>query len=454
MNVKRTVSLAAAMLAVSMATLAGGSAFAADRPASSAGRDVEWKLFNSRLGMFIHWGIYSVGEWHCQQLWRGFMSRQEYDKYMHKFDAKNFNADHFVDVAESAGAEYIIFTSKHHDGFCMWDTATTDYKVTNTPAKRDIIGELAEACHRRGMKLAFYYSNPDWHHPNSHNVKSSHQFPLQPGDEPDMEKYIAYVKAQVTELLTKYGKIVSFFWDIPTRIDRPDMDELVRKLQPGILINDRGWGNKATCDFSTPERNYKWDVSCGRFIEANDAVGVQSWGYRRNEDYHTHGYLTRKIDSYLATGANFVLNVGPKSDGTIPETHRRMMARVGKWYSSVRDSYRNVETIPGLVKLNNAVVTRRDDTLFVHFPKGLDANGVDMGPLDILPKKAVVMNTGAPLDVKVELMPWNAPRSNKETLHVMGIPADELANEGIVLQLDFEKGELDRFIRNKNGGKK
>ena len=85
MNVKRTVSLAAAMLAVSMATLAGGSAFAADRPASSAGRDVEWKLFNSRLGMFIHWGIYSVGEWHCQQLWRGFMSRQEYDKYMHKF---------------------------------------------------------------------------------------------------------------------------------------------------------------------------------------------------------------------------------------------------------------------------------------------------------------------------------------------------------------------------------
>jgi alpha-L-fucosidase len=131
-----------------------------------------------------------------------------------------------------------------------------------------------------------------------------------------------------------------------------------------------------------------------------------------------------------------------------------MMAKVGKWYSSVRDSYRNVQTIPGLVKLNNAVVTRRDDTLFVHFPKGLDANGVDLGPLDILPKKAVVMNTGAPLDVKVELMPWNAPRSSKETLHVMGIPADELANEGIVLQLDFEKGELDRFIGNKNGGKK
>lgn len=454
MNVKRTVSLAAAMLAVSMATLAGGSAFAADRSAFSAGNDAEWKLFNRRLGMFIHWGIYSVDEWHCQQQWRRFMTRADYVKLADRFDARNFSADAFVDLAESLGAEYIIFTAKHHDGFCMWDTAATDYKVTNTPAKRDIIGELAEACRRRGMKLSFYYSNPDWHHPNANNPKSSHQFPLQPGDRPDIEKYIAYVKTQVTELLTRYGKIESFFWDIPTRLDRPDMDELVRKLQPGILINDRGWGNKATCDFSTPERNYKWDVSCGRFIEANDSVGVQSWGYRRNEDYHTHGYLTRKIDSYLSTGANFVLNAGPKADGTIPAETRAIMEKVGKWYSRVRDSYRDVETVPGLVKLNNAVVTRRGDTMFVHFPKGLDANGVDLVPFNLLPEKAVVMNTGAPLGTKVELMPWNAPQTNIETLHVWGIPADELANESIVLQLDFAKGELDRFIRNKNGGKK
>jgi alpha-L-fucosidase len=401
----------------------------------------KWNMFERRLGMFIHWGIYSVGEWHCQQHWRKRMSRAEYEKFVSQFAAEKFSADAFVDVAESAGAEYIVFTSKHHDGFCMWDTATTDYKVTNTPAKRDIIGELAAACHRRGMKLGFYYSNPDWHHPNSHNEKSSHQLPMEPGDSPDMEKYIAYVKAQVTELLTKYGEIVCFFWDIPTKIDRPEMDELVRRLQPGIMVNDRGWGNKATCDYSTPERDYKWDVSCGRHIEACDSVGVQSWGYRKDEDYHTHGYLTRKIDSFLATGANFLLNVGPKADGTIPDESRAIMADVGKWYCRVRDSYRNVETVSGVVTKGQAVVTRRGDTLFVHFPKGLDASGLDLAPLAVLPKKATLMNTGAPLKARVELMPWSALKG-KETLHVWGIPADNLANECIVLQLDFEPGAL------------
>ena len=401
-----------------------------------------WKLFDRRLGMFIHWGIYSVGEWHCQQQWRKHMSRADYEKFVGQFAAEKFSADAFVDVAESAGAEYIVFTSKHHDGFCMWDTATTDYKVTNTPAKRDIIAELAAACHRRGMKLGFYYSNPDWHHPNSHNEKSSHQLPMEPGDVPDMEKYIAYVKAQVTELLTRYGEIVCFFWDIPTHLDRPEMDALVRRLQPGIKINDRGWGNKATCDYSTPERDYKWDVSCGRNIEACDSVGVQSWGFRKDEDYHTHGYLTRKIDSYLSTGANFLLNVGPKADGTIPAESRAIMADVGKWYRRVRESYRGVETVAGLVGNKQVVVTRKGDTLFLHFPKGMDATGLDMAPFGVLPEKATLLNTGAPLKARLELMPWSALRTGHETLHVWGIPADDLANECVVLRLDFAPGAL------------
>ena len=401
-----------------------------------------WNMFERRLGMFIHWGIYSVGEWHSQQQWRQRMSRAEYEKFVGRFTAERFSADAFVDVAESAGAEYIVFTSKHHDGFCMWDSAVTDYKVTNTPARRDVIGELAEACHRRGMKLGFYYSNPDWHHPNSHNEKSSHQIPMEPGDKPDMERYIAYVKAQVTELLTKYGEIVCFFWDIPTNIDRPDMDELVRRLQPGIMVNDRGWGNKAKCDYSTPERDYKWDVSCGRNIEACDSVGVQSWGYRKDEDYHTHGYLTRKIDSFLATGANFLLNVGPKADGTIPEESRAIMAGVGKWYRSVRDSYHGVETVAGLLDSKQMVVTRRGDTLFLHFPKGLDATGINLSPLMALPQKATLMNTGAPLKARLDLMPWSALRYGRPTLHVWGIPADALANECVVLRLDFAPGAL------------
>ena len=403
-----------------------------------------WNMFERRLGMFVHWGIYSVGEWHEQEHLRKGMSRADYEKFAGRLTAEKFNADDFVAVAKSAGAEYIVFTSKHHDGFCMWDTATTDYKVTNTPAKRDIIGELAAACRRNGVKLGFYYSNPDWHHPNAHNEKSTHQIPMEPGDVPDMDKYMAYVKAQVTELLTKYGEIACFFWDIPTNIDRPEMDALVRRLQPGIMVNDRGWGNKATCDYSTPERDYKWDLSNGRHIESCDSVGVQSWGYRADEDYHTHGYLTRNIDRYLSTGANFLLNVGPKADGTIPDEARAIMADVGKWYGKVRDSFRNVKTVTDL-KLAiapNAVVTRRDDTLFVHFPTGLDATGLDLRPLTVMPERATLLNTGKALNARVEFMPWNAGRFDRETLHVWGIPADDLANECVVIRLDFAPGAL------------
>jgi len=401
-------------------------------------------LFNHRLGMFVHWGIYSVDGWHEQEEMRGKVPRSEYEKTAERFTAENFSADSFVDAAESLGAEYIVFTSKHHDGFCMWDTATTDFKVTNTPAKRDVIKELSEACRRRGMKLGFYYSNPDWHHPNAHNPASTHQVPLQPGDEPDMEKYRAYVKAQVTELLTNYGEIVCFFWDIPPRIDCPEMDALVRKLQPGIMINDRGWGNKDTCNYSTPERDYKWETPGGRHVEACDSVGVQSWGYRRDEDYHTHGYLTRRIDKFLATGANFLLNVGPTADGTIPAEVRAIVAAVGKWHRNVRDSFRGVKTVTD-VKLAiapDAVMTRRGDTLFVHFPLGFDATGLDLRPLTILPDRATLLNTGKALKARLEMMPWNAGRFDRETLHVWGIPADDLAGECMVIQLDFAPGSL------------
>ena len=409
------------------------------------GETVRWNMFERRLGMFVHWGIYSVGEWHEQEEMRRGMSRADYEKFAGRFTAEKFDADALVGVAESAGAEYIVFTAKHHDGFCMWDTKTTDFKVTNTPAKRDVLAELAAACRRRGMKLGLYYSNPDWHHPNAHNDKATHQTPVQPGDEPDMAKYAEYVKAQVTELLTNYGEIVCFFWDIPTKIDRPDMDELVRRLQPGIMVNNRGWANEDTSDYSTPERSYAEGESDGRHVEACDSVGAQSWGYRANEDYRTLRYLTGRIDAFLASGANFLLNVGPKPDGAVPEESKAIMAKVGKWHKKVRDSFLNVANLPKL-KLNSApdaIVTRRGDTLFVHFPKGLDASGVDLRPLTMKPEKVTLLNNGKTLKATVELMPSNAKNYGRETLHVWGIPTDSLANECIVLRLDFAPGVLD-----------
>lgn len=401
-------------------------------------RGKKWKMFDRRVGMFVHWGIYSVAGRHSQTQWRYGMARADYEKFAERFTAENFNADEFVDVARSAGADYIVFTSKHHDGFCMWDTATTSYKVTNTPAKRDVIAELAAACRRGGVKLGFYYSNPDWHHPNAYNPKSTHQAPLQPGDRPDMDRYEQYVKAQVTELLTKYGEIVCFFWDIPTRICRPEMDALVRRLQPGIMINDRGWENKELCDYSTPERDWKWDSPSGKHIEACDSVGEVSWGYRSNEDYRTLGYLTRRMDMFLAAGGNFLLNVGPKADGTIPEESRKLMAGVGDWRKRVGDAFKNVEIAKDVLSPSSRMLaTRRGNSLFIHFPDGMNSTGFYLHELETLPKRAILLNTGAALKAELDVHPRKALESDKRTLHIWGIPADAVANECAVVRLDF-----------------
>ena len=388
-------------------------------------------LFNRRLGMFVHWGIYAVGEWQEQELWRKRTPRDVYENYRNSFTAEKFDADKFIDVAESAGAEYIVITAKHHDGFCMWDTKTTDYKVTNTPAKRDVLKELSEACRRRGMKLGLYYSNPDWHHPNSYNPESTHQIP-HPTGKPDMRKYIEFVRAQITELLTNYGEICCLFWDIPTHVEHREMNILVRTLQPDIKIDDRGWEKGG--DYSTPERGMKEGAAFDRLTEACDSIGAQSWGFRRNEHYRTLGYLTRAIDRTLTRGGNFLLNVGPKADGTIPEEGVEIFRKIGQWYAKVRESYREVEMVSGVVYDAGCMVTRRGNEVYLHYTRGLDSSGVDLQPYRREPQSAVVLNTGTKLGHEVSLLPMNF-RHRTIGLNLWGIPADDLANESVVIKL-------------------
>ncbi len=391
-------------------------------------------MFDRRIGMFVHWGIYSVDGYHEQQRMRQRIGRKEYAKRMEAFTADKFDPNQWIDVAESAGAEYIVITAKHHDGFCMWDTATTDFKVTNTPAKRDVLRELSVACKRRGMKLGLYYSNPDWNHPNAYNPKSSHQIPPEAGDVPDLARYREYVKAQITELLTGYGEVVCLFWDIPTKVSAPEMDELVRKLQPGIKINDRGWGNVG--DYSTPERGLPEGAAFTRPTEACDSVGAQSWGYRATEDYHTLGYLTRAIDKTLARGGNFLLNVGPKAEGTIPPESAALMAGVGDWFRRVGESYKGVSVETNLVADADCIVTRKGNELYLHYPAGLTATGVDLKPMREHPKSVTLLNTGTPLTAAVDVLPRNWDKGGA-SLHLQGIPADELANECAVIRVEL-----------------
>ena len=400
--------------------------------AESTGGSGGWKLFNCRLGMFVHWGIYSVDGYHEQQRMRMRMDRREYERRAARFTAKEFDAESVVDAAESLGAEYIVFTSKHHDGFCMWNTKTTAFNVMNTPAKRDIVGELAAACSRRRMKLGLYYSNPDWHNPNAYNPLSTHQVPPEDGDMPDMESYRKYVKAQISELLSNYGEIVCLFWDIPTMIHAPEMNELVRSLQPGIAINDRGWGDKG--DYSTPERGIADGAAFTNLTEACDSVGVQSWGYRVNEDYRTLGYITRSIDRVLARGGNFLLNIGPMADGRIPDETLSLLKRTGDWFRNVRASYCNCVVDSTVRGSDDVTATRCGNVLYLHYARGLPATGVKVSPFSDLPRRVVLMNTGGELKAELTVLP-NDWENHEQALHIYGIPADRLSNESVIIQM-------------------
>lgn len=392
-------------------------------------------MFDRRIGLFLHWGIYSVNGWHEQEEMRRKVNRMEYEKAMERFIADKFDADVFVSAAETLGADYIVFTAKHHDGFCMWNTGTTSFNVMNTPCGKDILKELSDACRRRGMKLGLYYSNPDWHHPNAYNPKSTHQIvPFDQRDRPDIDAYRRYVRAQVTELLTGYGEIVCFFWDISPRIEDGSFNELVRSLQPGIKINDRGWSKG---DYSTPERGIPEGSAFTNLTEACDSVGAESWGYRVNEDYRTVGYLTRSADRILSMGGNYLLNVGPKPDGTIPDESMRLLASVGSWYAKVREAFRNVEMDFNAVADHSCFVTRRGRTVYCHYPKGLNRTGVNLRPFNKLPYSCMLLNTGKPLACELVDMPSCYKIDCGNVLHLTGIPADELSNEPVVIKIEF-----------------
>ena len=161
----------------------------------------------NKFGMFIHWGIYALTGIQEQALARSNMDKDEYEGLTKQFNPTEYDPEKWVLLAKNAGMKYICFTTKHHDGFCMWDTKQTDYNVMNTPYGKDILKLLADACHKHGVGLSLYYSNPDGHHEYGYNPKSSHQWCAVKKGEVNNEKYRDFIKKQVTELLTNYGEI-------------------------------------------------------------------------------------------------------------------------------------------------------------------------------------------------------------------------------------------------------
>ena len=394
------------------------------------------------LGMFIHWGFYSLTGLQEQAFARYDMEREEYESLMHKFNPVDYDPEEWVRLARSCGMKYICFTTKHHDGFCMWDTKETDYNIMNTPYGKDVLKMLADACAKYGMKLSLYYSNPDWHCPFGYNPNSSHQWKAVNKDNPDIERYKQFVKAQITELLTNYGKIYSFFWDIPSGIEDPSMNELVRKLQPGIYINDRGWDKG---DFSTPEREYEAaeGTRYTRMTEANNSFGQQSWGFRENEDFYSIRHIIQAIDRYMAMGASYLLNAGPDANGVIREDYASRFRAVGEWYDHMDGCLEchEADDFDYGPNPNKFIACKKDGKTYLHFYNGICSSAVNLRKYPNAPKRVWLMNTGDALDAEVCYLPecfnGKTGQAYAEVLHISGIPIDDLQSEAIVLEIEW-----------------
>jgi alpha-L-fucosidase len=404
------------------------------------GRD--W-FFEKRFGMFVHWGLYAIPGWHEQHQWRFRVERREYVKLKDQWNPMNFDPDKWLDLLEEAGMKYLTFTTKHCDGFCMWDTKQTSFNTMNTPYGKDILRQLADACHRRKIPLCLYYSIADWNNPNYPNQGRAHELQPQPHDSPDQAKYIEFVREQVRELCTNYGEIHGFWWDAERMgaIDQ-SINQMIRKLQPNAVINNRGFDDG---DFSTPERDYEKDdhISFDRPTEACQAVGMESWGYRKNEDYYNDRYLMRSIDKYLSRDANYLLNVGPDPKGTITEQSRRILKGIGQWYKSVKESFEDVEPASQLTSNKNVMLTKRKNTLYVHLNKDPEGNVVKLRPFINAPKTAILLNTGQKVKFELEWAPQDH-MARIAYLRLISLPTNEMCNTVLIIKLEFDRppGEL------------
>jgi alpha-L-fucosidase len=339
------------------------------RPYDAAQKErMKW-FVDARLGMFIHWGLYSIpaGQWPGREnkrrgewiMLEENIPSAEYEKLAHQFNPVKFDANAWVEVAKAAGFKYLVITTKHHEGFCLFPSKLTDYDIADaTPFGRDPIKELAEACRKAGIVFCVYYSVADWHHPEfpaqysqpardpATDRKLDHGFHGNPKPDADISKYADYMRGQVRELLTNYGPIGIVWFDgggalrVPNRSELIKGDELakmIHEVQPATLINNRA-GVEA--DYGTPEQR----IPGGKVVEPFEVCMTlnRKWGYNRfDREWKPPTLVVRNIADIVSKGGNYLINVGPTADGELPKEDVAILREVGQW------THTNAEAIYG-----------------------------------------------------------------------------------------------------------
>lgn len=429
-----------------------GVAAAADAvpatPPPDAAAMQRWQAM--RFGMFIHWGPVSLKGTEIGWSRGAQVPVEEYDNLYRQFNPEKFDAGAWARIAREAGMKYVVFTTKHHDGFCMWGTKQTDYSILRTPFARDVTKELAEACRREGLMFCAYHSLCDWHHPD---------YPLgSPGGKsqkpaPDMDRYTAYLKAQLAELVKGYGPLgILWFdgeWEKPWTVERGvDLYGYLRKLQPSLLINNRISKSRAGMagtsragefagDYDTPEQRI------GNYQDARPwetcMTICRQWAWKPDDTMKSLDECLRSLVRTAGGDGNLLFNVGPMPTGEIEPRQVARLREMGAWLAKHGESVYGTRGGP-FKPANHVVSTRSGNRIFVHI-LGWPADSLS---LPAIPAKIVgsrVLGGGA-ANVKqgangIEISVPASDRQGIDTVVVLeldqpaaGIPAVDVAVPG------------------------
>ena len=370
---RRATRAALALLLTGAAALAAQDAVPPERAAAR-----EW-FRDAGFGMFIHWGVYSLlgqGEWVMQNR---SIPIPTYEWLASTFNPVRFDAHEWVSLARAAGVRYITITSRHHDGFSMFATRTSRYNIVDwTPFRRDPLKELAAECQRQGIKLFFYYSQLDWHHPDYFPRGGTGKASGRP-ESGDWNRYIAFMQTELTELLTNYGPIGGIWFD--GMWDKPDADwhlpetyALIHRLQPAALIvpnhhqAPRPGEDVQTFEQDLPGANtagFNTSTIGGLPLETSLTMN-NSWGFNITDHaWKSLGELVGYLARAAGSNANLLLNIGPRPDGTIQPEAARLLGAIGQWLATYGPSIYHTRGGP-VTPRAWGVTTHRGDTVFVH----------------------------------------------------------------------------------------
>jgi len=379
---------------------------------------------DARFGMFVHWGLYAQLGRHEWVMNRERIPVEEYERLAATWKPKPLPAREWARLAKKAGMKYMVMTTKHHEGFCLWDTEQTDYNAARCGPGRDLVAEYVEACREFGLRIGFYYSLMDWHHPDGAKCAK---------DEKARRRFLDFTQGCVRELMSNYGKIDILWYDVSWPLPSPklwqsqQMTAMARRLQPHLIVNNRA---QLPEDFGTPEEHIAAEKQ-GRAWEACMTFNG-SWGWQPTppEDWHSVRDVLKMLRQVSGEGGNLLLNIGPKPDGSVPEEAVERLAAVGKWLSKNGDAvYGSKDRVIGRFEWLPTGTWTLDGKTAYFWCSRWPGKELAIGGLKTELKRASFLTTGKPI----------AFRQKKDRLVLTGLPRtnpDKVAGV-TVLKLEF-----------------